>query len=391
MEIIGDLKKEFAEGKSPSGDRVKDFASKLFPVETVVNVHYKLLVKNNLLGNSVAMDGRPNVGIQKFIASSSGQKGFLVKETEEEKSIYKWKEGQFTEADRELSSLWRTVTTDEQVLIRLKQSLKGCVPDKIKDFDELNMIVNNHLASPDKQQAILLALIQNYDINPAIGFEILSKWGWAGKPLISQFAPYAFHCLRVDTLFLFGLSTGLIGTRATNRVDLEYLYYQPFGNIFTSNDKVHKNLAPLLLRDDQKFIVGTELKQGLKLIVDFLANLDPKSVSQFKNEPPIINESLVFQLWKEFFGYPQTSNWERKISDSEQEMMKRKADEFIQAVENNSIDSVLSDNAEFVVRKSYLSKNDPCYCGSGKRITDCCLPEDKFNEILRKQNEKKNK
>jgi hypothetical protein len=388
MEILGDLKKETEEGKTLPEERVKDFAKKLFPMETVVNLHYKVLVKGDLLGNYVSMDGRPNVGIKKAVASSSGQKGFLVAETEEEKSIQKWKEGKFSDADKELSAFWRMTTTNEDVLKRIKESIKAKLPEKIKDFEELNIIVNNHLSDPNNQQNFLLALIHNYEIDPMAGFHIFSRWSMAGQPLISEFAKYAFHCLKVDTLFLFGLASNLVSTRPTNRVDLEYLYYQPFGNLFTSNDKVHKNLAPLLVQSYQKFILGTDLKQDLKAIVEYLDIHGIEAKRKFKNKPPIIESSLTFKIWKEIFGYPEKSNLNTEVSEEVLEMMKEKIKEFEQAIETDSININSSEDAEFIVKKSVLNKTDPCFCGSGKKVIDCCIPENEFNKIVAEEMKK---
>lgn len=385
MEILGDLKKETEEGKSPSSERVKDFANKLFPLETVVNLHYKILVKEDLMGNSVTMDGRPNVGISKAVSSSSGQKGYLIEETEEEKSIYKWKAGEFTEADHELSKLWRMSTTEKDILNRLRDSLKASTKVKCTDFSELNKFVNEILNRPEAQQDILIAILQNYEIDALSGSHIFGRWNKDGKPPIKKFAPYAFHCLKVDALFLFGLASGIIGTRPTNRVDLEYFYYLPFGNIFTSNDKFHKKLVPLLLLPYQQFVIGTELKNDLKKIVEYIESLDTPKRKTFKNKPPVIEESITFNLWKEYFGYPKKSNWNRNISDEEQERMKEKMNEFEKALDGESIKLENSEDAEFVIRKSYLSKNDPCFCGSGKKVINCCIPEEKFNELARKE------
>jgi hypothetical protein len=224
MEILGDLKKEFDDVKKPSEERVKDFANKLFPVDTVVNAHYKALLKGDLLGNGPSMDGRPNVGMQKAIQSGS-QKGFVIEETQEEKSIYKWKDGRFTEADHELSALWRVKTTEEDLLKRLKDSIKVAPDLKLADYKALGAHVDKILVEPDEQYRLLMTLMENYDIDAYTGLQVLSRWNQLGKPLLKDFAPYAFHCLRVDTLFSIGLAKGLIGTRPTNRVDLEYLYY----------------------------------------------------------------------------------------------------------------------------------------------------------------------
>lgn len=382
MEILGDLKKEAQEGKTPPADRVKDFAIKLFPMETVVNLHYKVLLKGELLGNRISFDGRPHVGINKAVASESGMRGYLIKETEEEKSIYKWKEGNFTEADHELSAFWRMKTTQEDLLERLKKSLNPDVAIKFTNFQELYKFVTASITSPKIQEFLLISILQNYDIDAIDSVQIFGRWYQEGKPLIKDFAPYAFHCLKVDTLFLFGLTSGLIGTRPTNRVDLEYLYYLPFGNVFTSNDKVHKNLVPLLLKDYQKFITGPELKEDLKNILAYLNNLEIEERRKFKNVPPIIKSSITFQLWKEFFNYPQMSNWNRDISDKEKEMMKEKMNEFERALDGESINIESGEDAEFVIKKSYLSKADPCYCGSGKKVIDCCIPDEKFNKII---------
>lgn len=385
MEILGDLKKEAQEGKAPPEERVKDFAKKLFPMETVVNLHYKVLLIGDLLGNPISFDGRPHVGIKKAVASESGMRGYLIEETEEEKSIYKWKEGNFTEADHELSALWRMTTTQEDLLVRLKESLKPNDSIKFANFQELNDFVTESITTPATQQFLLISLIQNYDIDALTSVQIFGRWNQEGKPLLKDFAPFAFHCLKVDTLFLWGLTSGLIGTRPTNRVDLEYLYYLPFGNIFTSNDNVHKKLVPLLLQNYQKFVIGTELKDDLKRIVAFLDNLEIEERQKFKTVPPIIDSSITFQLWKEFFNYPEKSNRNRVISEREKEMMKEKMKEFSRALDGESINIESSEDAEFVIKKSWLSKDDPCYCGSGKKVIDCCISKTEFNSLALKE------
>lgn len=389
MEILGDLKKEVQEGKTPSEERVRDFAKKLFPMETVVNLHYKTIIKGELLGNTISFDGRPHVGMKKAVASESGMKGYLIEESEEEKSIYKWKEGNFTEADHELSALWRMTTTQEDLLERLKKSLKPDKSLKFVDFKELDKYVTEALNDPIIQEFLLISVLENYDIEANTAVQIFGRWHQLGKPLIKEFAPFAFHCLRVDSLFLFGLTSGLIGTRPTNRVDLEYFYYLPFGNVFTSNDKFHKNLTPLLLREDQKFIVGQELKEDLKNIVTFLNTLEIDERRSYKNIPPILESSFTFQLWKEFFNYPIKSNWNREISEAENEMVKEKMQEFERALEGDSINLESGDDAEFIIKKSWLSKSDPCFCGSGKKVVDCCISNEKFNKIALEEVRKK--
>jgi len=173
----------------------------------------------------------------------------------------------------------------------------------------------------------------------------------------------------------------VIGTRPTNRVDLEYLYYLPFCNIFTSNDKIHKQLTPLLLREDQKFIVGEDLKKDFKAIVEHLDEGGEELKKKHANEPPIIKSSLTFKLWEEFFGYPESSNLNREMSEKDMEYMKRQMDKFERAARGEAVEFEEGEEEQFVVKTSYLSMDDDCYCGSGKAVVECCIPREKFIKL----------
>jgi len=382
MEILGDLKKEAPEGKLPPDVRVKDFATKLFPINTVLNAHYEKILCSDLLTGTVPLDGRSQLGVEKVVQSDTGMKGFLIEETEQQKAVYKWKEGNFTEVDHKLSALWRTSTTQEDLLVKLQETIKeqnGSL--NLKSFSELDELVTNTLSQTNKQDLFLAKLIENYGLYEDKGSTIFARWLAAGRPLIKDFAPYAYHCLRVDMFFLLGLQSHLITTRPTNRIDMEYMYYLPFCNVFSSNDKLHKNIVPFLIRSDQHFIRGEDLKKDFKSIVSYLDAGGDEIKKKYNNEPPVIANSFTLDLWKKYFGYPQTSNWDRRMSKKDEEYVKRKMDEFERAAKGEKIDWKDGDEPGFIMTKSSLSKTDPCYCGSGKRIIDCCIPEDKFNQM----------
>ncbi len=386
MEVLGDLKKEVKEGNPPPEERVKDFARKLFPVYTIVNTHYRNLIYGDLLGNRPSLDGRPNVNIEKVVTSESGMKGQIIIMTKEEKSIYKWKDGDFNTADHELSEFWRSTTTQEDVLINLKETLlsSGRKPD-FKDFSSLNEMVDRILEVDDIQELLLGVIIQLYGIDGNTAVKIFSRWYFEGKPLIKSFSPYAFHCLKVDTLFIMGLTSSLIHTRPTNAVDCEYLYYLPFCKVFTSNDKLHKNLVPLLLRPDQKFITGEQLKEDMAMIHNYFEEKGIEEKRKFKDEPPIIENSFTFQLWHEYFGYPENISKRRKVSEEDLVKAKAKIDEFIRASKGEKIEMSNEEDVQFIVKESFLSKDDPCYCGSGKKVIECCIPPEQFEQMANKR------
>ena len=139
---------------------------------------------------------------------------------------------------------------------------------------------------------------------------------------------------------------------------------------------------PLLLQNYQRFIVGTDLKEDLKKVVEFLNSLSIEERRKYKNVPPIISESITFKLWKEYFNYPEKSNWNRDITSEKLNEMKDKMNEFMSALDGEEIQLKPGEDEEFVIKKSYLSKTDPCFCGSGKIVIECCIPEAEFDRIV---------
>src|SRR5690606_3942636 len=106
---------------------------------------------------------------------------------------------------------------------------------------------------------------------------IIDRWEKQGKPALNIFAPYAAYVFSIDLLFYLAASKGIIAKeRASNKVDLAYLYYLPFCHVFVSGDKLHAKTAPLFLRGDQSFITASNFKDGLSNINEYY--------SQFREE-----------------------------------------------------------------------------------------------------------
>jgi len=117
-------------------------------------------------------------------------------------------------------------------------------------------------------------------------------------------------------------------------------------------------------------------------IVKYIEGIEIEERKQYKSKPPLLGKSFTVQLWREYFGYPEDAQWQRTVSPDEVEYMKGKIQEFTNAIDNGTTIPKIDGEPEFVVHQSYLCKNDPCYCGSGKRVIDCCIPEEEFNRIV---------
>jgi hypothetical protein len=108
--------------------------------------------------------------------------------------------------------------------------------------------------------------------------------------------------MAVDMFFYLGMAADLISrSRASHRVDIAYLYYLPFCMVFTSNDKLHINIAPLFLRENQTFVSGADFKAELKKMNDHYSALPEetlvKGMMSFARHPPLDASFLTTQLW----------------------------------------------------------------------------------------------
>jgi hypothetical protein len=108
----------------------------------------------------------------------------------------------------------------------------------------------------------------------------------------------------VDMFFHIAVAKRLISPdRLSNRTDIAYLYYLPFAMAFVSNDKLHKRVVPLLLREDQLFIDGEELKRDLQQLDQHYSALPTEQLEQglFQfAEPPDDDRFLTTRVYRRF-------------------------------------------------------------------------------------------
>lgn len=371
IEILGDLKKPSKHTLSEK--KVIELANKLQPINSVVNVHYKDSIAASLLGHDVKMDRRPVIEGGRSVLTKEGEKGIIFEKTPEEKALLRWRNGDFTEAEKILAERWRESTRGVD-LERFKKYLKdvyNAIP-KFNSLENLKSFLDNLLIQPTYQINFLTLLIYEFSLNFDIAQKIFHKWETEGHKTIQTFSHYAFYCFSVNLFFQFGLMNNLIGTRATNRVDLEYAYYFPFCMVFGSNDKFHKLISPFFLTSNQSFISGRELKIDLSALSDKWKSLDEIGRSEWKvkfgSAPP---ESLSSMLYRKYM---------KDHGDIEFNLGKEQSKKFAAFIQSK-IDGVIgsptskddfnSDEADFIIKKETIRISDFCPCGSGKQFKDC--------------------
>lgn len=375
MEILADLSKEHEDGKVPV-EIVQLLANKLLPTNTAVNAYHIELIREELRGGVITMDYRPFVAGGTIVKSPTGGLGMKFTESPQQVSVRRWKDGQFTKVDELIAESWRSVTKQEDLLENLKKSIRIDADDlkAITSLTKALAYVDEILIDSNRQKALLTFALAEFGIDINEASSALLRWEQSSPNFLSSFAPYTAYCTRVVLLFHVALKKGLVATRPTNQLDLEYLFYLPFCKVFITNDKFQKSLAQLFVTDDQVFVDGHAMKQDFKQIEEYLHTVgEPNDIIRLRKEPPQIPDLLTYRLWKRFL------NWPNKLpppTAKEQEKARRKMEDIMNAVETGNYTGFPnSDELEFVTMQSYYRPTDPCPCGSGKPLKDCHLPQ----------------
>lgn len=376
-EILGNLKKGVEDENSISKDKVITLAGKLHSRNLVINEFYFPILIGSLFGENVKMDGRPTLGGARYVKNKEGKIGLFFEETPEKKAMNNWKDGKFSEEEKILSQRWRDSTRNvdlEKISDEFKETL--LYKENLNNFDDVLAHVENILSHELYQNNLLKVLMFETLVPPEDASKIFMRWEQGNFKYIRDFSEYAYFYLKVNWFFYLSLSNNLIGTRPTNRVDLEYLYYLPFTNVFSSGDKFHKKITPYLLRENQLFIPAKDLKNDLSKLNEQVKKNNKEA--KYPLWPPEIG-GITNELWKNFMKPPTPGRSEdllSKMSDEEKEKLLEKlksftSDDLSDFTSYNSFPDVDDPNVEFVTINRQVRLSDPCPCGSGKPLKDC--------------------
>lgn len=302
MEILGDLKKQ--DGERESSEIVKTLARKIIGIDTFVNVDYRQLCIANLLGRRVPMRYTPVIyGEQLF--TEEGEPFNFIDEPEEMRAIRNWKVGNFSEAERELADKWRLITRNYD-LEGFRNSFRklDSIP-RVRTIEELLSFLNKaykqNFTDTNYQKECIFYFLDDLAATETLKKKVYARWHAKRLPPFYLFAPYAHYCFMLIQIFKLGVIRGLITTRSTNRVDMEYLFYTPFAMAFSSDDNFHKALWPHIIRPEQFFIQRDILKADLSAIRTEWEALSPTEKQQrdydYGCRPPQNPNSITSNVW----------------------------------------------------------------------------------------------
>ena len=301
VETMADLAKE-AKGGRTAEQIVGGLAERTPVVHSYVNTfHYNVLL-SELLGDRATMDHRPVVagGVP---VRSEGRTGVVYKKSEEAEAFERWQCGRFLEVERIAARAWRDKLGDID-LPAMAHAYKSMLRKEARprSHDDARALAKTIVNLQGQSYKLLVLAHKLLGMPMSILPCIIKTWKEAGSLTLGQYAPFTSHCLEVDLYFYLALSNGIISDqRASNRVDISYLYYLPFATIFVSGDRLHRASAPRFFDDRQHFVWGPDLKSDLaELNAHFLALPDEekaKGLFSIGDRPPIDHHGLCATLW----------------------------------------------------------------------------------------------
>lgn len=346
VETLADLEKKVREGRTPE-DVVGTIARKTGNLTADPCVHHERLVLRNLLGYEVLMDGRPHVQGGRSVGTGE-KEGLVFEQSREAEALGRWQQGRFLDIERDIAREWRERLKSQRLgkmdLSRVFQD--GRRPRSLLEAKEYgDWFVR-------QRRGAFLASLNVLGVPPLHRGRIFQRWLECGAPSIAELAPYAAYVASVMTFFQVAVAADLIsGERASNSADIAYLFYLPFCMVFTSNDHLHVKTAPLFLRRDQAFVLGTDIKADLRKLDAYFsaqpAEVLDRGVMCF--DLPFDDGYLTVRLRRRFLpGWRPHRPEDVKVAPAKEAVLVR---EFRAAEASPAIPDIDMANADFVIMK----------------------------------------
>ena len=314
VETLADLEKIDAKRRAPE-QVVGNLAAKT-PVGGVPNVHHGSLCAAEMLGHGFKMGlGRPVVAGGQPVATSL-QRGIMLQPAPEAEALERWQRAEFLETERFFARKWRRALSDID-LQAIYERYRPAPGARLPDLSAAKEIAEQMVRQDGRRFATLKLAMDSIAAPAALRRAIIARWKTLGGPALPDFAPFTAHVMTVDLFFNLAIGSDLIGReRASNKVDLAYLYYLPFCMVFVSNDRLHERCVPYFLTEHkaivdrheltvrQEFVSGRDLKTDLaKLDAHYSAlpaAVRDRGVMAFAKDPPPDTDFLVTRLWDRF-------------------------------------------------------------------------------------------
>tara|TARA_R110002020_G_scaffold224599_2_gene434394 strand:- start:13017 stop:14159 length:1143 start_codon:yes stop_codon:yes gene_type:complete len=333
-EILGDLKKSKQLNTGTAHGDARMLAAKIESAFIDLNAEAHSLVAHELHGYRFALGGLPILENAERIQDRHGKTGLLIDQTPMQRVLDRWREGDFNGLEQAFAQVWRH-NLAEIDLEEIIKSTKHMRNKALTTPAAVMQTVEAMLFQPNRDYANLKRWMQVLAIPPKWQRNMLVRWKSKGRPPPQNFAPYTAYMARLELFFYMGVAHQVVSTRASNRVDMDYLMYLPFTSAFASGDKLHAELFSEFASPNQVFIERHDLKAALAEMADFYDSLSDEEKSEgsftYADYPPThmhnavtIAYDKIVPGWREGANMPQPPRdpeTERQFLEQIQPMM----------------------------------------------------------------------
>jgi hypothetical protein len=331
VETLADLDKKMSCGRTAE-QVVGNIAEKSPQLSGTPNVHHSELLLANLMGQPISMTNRPIIAGGRPV-ESGGKKGVNFDISPEAKAFDRWQDGEYQKIERDFAKAWRigikSMTFESSAIYAKKLGIDISLCKNMQDaFDAATQIVTSSARPYD----LIAFIFQALGIPREYHQNIVQRYQVSGFPPLIHYAPYAAHVIKIEVFFHICVSRGFISAdRPSNKIDIAYLHYLPFCNVFISGDKLHRNTAEYFLGKNQRFVWGADLKEDLNRINDYYLRLPQeikdRGVISFANKPPADEGFLTAELW-DILG----TGWRNKKKENLAPLSKEANDKLVQHI-----------------------------------------------------------
>jgi hypothetical protein len=244
------------------------------------------LVGGELSGSPVPMTGQIIPDNSRVVRQPNGEAAMIIDMGPFNYAFLKWSQGVFAPHELSLAQRWRATAPDlsQSALwdeLRSRNVAVPRPPGAVNVVVEgLARVVDDILAMPNMQPVWLDYMLTQIEATPEFRAHVYDRWLKHEPKTFASFAPYSYHCLRVTLSVLVLTKHNIVSQKASNFLDAQYLFYSPFCEVFISNDRLHRVIAPLVIRPDQRFLLGTDLKREMATALAARSALSAESSSR---------------------------------------------------------------------------------------------------------------
>ncbi|MBZ5635461.1 MAG: hypothetical protein LAO55_20245 [Acidobacteriia bacterium] len=305
VETLADLAKAEREARTREQE-VGLIADKTPELNVAICANHQMISVNSFLGDEMPMDGRIPKAMGREVRVH-GKRGVVYEPSPEEQAYSRWQQRRFLEVERGFAKAWRDNLYPDASSIRAALEIMGVKSSECKNLGQAKAMAEAFVASPDAPQDRINLAPFALGLSDHAEDLIYARWKEAGFPPLPTFAPYGAYVFTVAVFFHIAVVAKLLTDE--HRMDMAYLYYLPFCDLFVSSDKAHRRCAELFMRANQEFVWGQDLKANLKQIVEYYLTLPENAREQgiyaLAPVPPAQVERLVAALYDRYAG----SSW----------------------------------------------------------------------------------